>query len=133
MVKKRQRNSFLTPLVVEVQPDGRTFKIYREFTYRWYWREKGVDLVSVVRVPLGFVTDFASIPRIARLIIPKLGKHTKASVVHDYLYSGHRFLSRAKADQCFRAGMKELGVSWAKRWAMWAAVRLGGWMAWGKG
>ncbi len=124
---KRQRNSFLTPLVVEVMPNGKTFKIAREFTYRWL--RQGVT----IHIGSGFVTDFASIPRFARVIIPKLGRYTKASVVHDYLYQQPpSFYTRRYADLCFRDAMEEMGVVAWKRWAMWLAVRLGGWAAWRK-
>ena len=57
---KRGRNSFLTPLVVEVMPSGKRFKVAREFTYKWM--RKGIE----VHIAVGTLTDFASIPRIAR-------------------------------------------------------------------
>jgi len=122
-----KRNSFLTPLVVLVMPSGKTFKVAREFTYVWF----NIPL----HVPVGFVTDFASIPKICRLLIPKLGRYTKASVIHDALYQdaiSDWTFTRALADQCFREGMKELGVIAWKRWAMWFAVRLVGWALWRK-
>lgn len=122
---KRQRNSFLTPLVVEVMPGGKTFKIAREFTY--LWKREHIQ----IHVPVGFVTDFASIPRLARLIIPKLGKYTKASVLHDHAYQT-QVMTRKQADVMFKDGMRELGVVKWKRWAMWLAVRLAGWLAWKK-
>ena len=81
----------------------------------------------------GFLTDFASIPRVARIIIPKLGRWTKASVVHDYHYQhGIPSLTRAEADRCFLDGMEELGVVKWKRMLMYWAVRIGGFMAWRK-
>ena len=124
-MKKRERNSFLTPLVVEVMPSGKQFRLFCQFTYRWKYR----GLVIVITVPAGFVTDFASIPRIFRIIIPKLGKWTKSAVVHDYLYQ-FGGLSRKQADLCFLDGMKDLGVVKWKRWVMWAAVRVAGGFAW---
>ncbi|KKL75178.1 hypothetical protein LCGC14_2057500 [marine sediment metagenome] len=131
----RERNSFLTPLVVEVMPSGKTFKVARQFTY--LWKRKFIE----IHISPGLVTDFASIPRVCRLIIAKLGKHTKASVIHDALYQGEyttpnsplRYeFTRAEADLCFRDGNEDLGVVIWKRWAMWAAVRIGGWLAWRK-
>ena len=124
---KSQRNSFFTPLVVEVQPNGKTFKIAREFTFRW--KHQGI---KDIHVPVGFVTDFASIPRVCRLIIPKLGKHTKATVPHDEIYRNHENFTRKETDLMFRDGMKELGVKPWKYWIMWLAVRLFGWLAWKK-
>ncbi len=126
---KRQRDSFLTPLVVEVMPSGKTFKVAREFTY--LWKRKGIT----VHIAVGTLTDFASIPRLARLIIPKLGRHTKASVPHDAIYRNELPLllfTRADADLMFRDGMEDLGVVRWKRWVMWLAVRLAGWASWRK-
>lgn len=40
----------------------------------------------IIRVPAGFVTDFASIPRAFWVVLPPTGKYGKAAVVHDYLY-----------------------------------------------
>ena len=128
-MKKRERNSFLTPLVVEVMPSGKTFKVAREFTY--LWKRGYVE----IHVGVGFVTDFASIPRFARLIIPKLGRWTKATVIHDAIYKdyipGVRF-SRFTADVIFYDGMADLGVARWKRCIMWVAVRIFGGFAWKK-
>ena len=127
-----ERNSFLTPLVVEVMPSGRKFRLYNPFTVRWY---HGDSLVTVIHLAAGFVTDFASIPRFARVVIPKLGRYNKAAVVHDAIYQdavpGHPF-TRKEADDVFLAGMIALGVAPWKRRLMYIAVRLGGWAAWKK-
>ncbi len=133
-MKKRQKNSFLTPLVVEVMPGGKRFKLHHEFTY--LWKREYIE----IHVSSGFVTDFASIPRICRLIIPKLGKYTKAAVIHDAIYQDDAFrvndvrgrFTRADADLVFRDGMRDLGVVKWKRIAMWLAVRLFGWASWRK-
>lgn len=88
-----------------------------------------------IRVPLGFVTDFASVPIGFRNIISPDGNHNRAAVVHDYLYSryGRREgISRAAADAIFYEAMLDLGVSKLKAWTMWSAVRVGGWIPWRK-
>lgn len=82
-------------------------------------------------VPADFVTDFASVPSFLWSIFPPSGRHTRAAVLHDWLYvSGAT--SRADADGLFRRAMKELGVAGWRRWAMWAAVRLFGGPLWAK-
>lgn len=122
-----ERNSFLTPLVVEVMPSGRTLRLAVPFTFRWK------SLGTTIRIPAGFVTDFASIPRFARMVIPKLGRYNKAAVVHDAIYQGVvPGFNRYGADQAFLAGMVALGVAPWKRRLMYWAVRLGGWAAWRK-
>ncbi len=132
-----ERNSFLTPLVVEVMPSGRKFRLAVPFTFDWRYRAKYPGLR--IRVAAGFVTDFASIPRFARLLIPKLGRYNKAAVVHDAIYQGAFSTTgpswvweRKDADDAFLAGMVALGVAPWKRRLMYWAVRVGGWAAWKK-
>lgn len=122
----RERNSFKTPLVVEVM--GKRFRLHYNFTYRWKYK----GLTIVISVPAGFETDFASIPRFAWILIPKLGRWNKAAVIHDWLYQ-HGALSRKQADRCFRDGMRDKGVKpWQYNLIYWA-VRLFGWLAWKRG
>lgn len=83
----------------------------------------------------GAITDGASIPRIAwRLFGPPLGDtYTGAAVLHDTLYrtqGANGMLSRAQCDEVFFQAMLDSGVSWWRAYAMWAAVRAGGWAAW---
>ena len=123
------RNSFKTPLIVEVLPSGKRFKLHFAFSYFW---KSGSELV---RVKQGFETDFASIPRILRIIIPKLGRWNKAAVVHDWLYSADGrlwWVDREIADLIFLDAMADLGVAKWKRYVMYWGVRLGGWLAWRK-
>ena len=77
---------------------------------------------SLVTVPAGFVTDLASIPRIARLAIPKNGRHRKAAVIHDYLCRLGLNFSRRLADRIFLEAMKVCGVSAIQRRLMYWAV-----------
>jgi hypothetical protein len=96
-------------------------------------------------VPVGFVTDFATVPRFLHWLVSPYGGYTRAAVLHDWLlvqlagwtdrYNGGRNLDMAlpenlppadsrDCDGIFRRVMEELGVPWAKRWTMWAAVRV---------
>ncbi len=100
-------------------------------------------------VPLGFETDFASVPRFLHWLVLPYGPYTRAAVLHDWLLTElaeWRKLSQAErsfntvlaepldnvrkppadsrdCDGIFRAAMADLGTPWAKRWTMWAAVR----------
>ena len=92
-------------------------------------------------VPVGFVTDFATIPRFLHWLVSPYGAYTRAAVLHDWLltelaaFAGRqrRGLTGDQAwpppansrdcDGIFRRVMQDLGVPWAKRWAMWSAVR----------
>jgi len=78
-----------------------------------------------VTVPAGFISDFASIPRLFWRVLPPWGEYNRAAVVHDYLYRTH-LRTRAGADDLFLALMVELGVSRWKRRVMYRAVRMFG-------
>ncbi len=80
------------------------------------------------------VTDLASIPRIARRLLPPDGPYVKAAIPHDDLYvtKGHggRF-TRREADDILLEAMEVLGVPAWKRTMVYRAVRLGGQAGWG--
>lgn len=82
-------------------------------------------------VPKGFKTNFASVPKIFRNIVEPWGKHGKAAVVHDYLYSKKLF-ERKKSDKIFLEIMEYCGVGWLKRHLMYRLVRLFGGGYYGK-
>jgi hypothetical protein len=75
-------------------------------------------------VPPGFRTDFASVPRLFVWLLPKYGRYTRAAILHDFLCDEAREgrIDRDDADGLFRRSMRELGVSFLRRWIMWAAV-----------
>ena len=115
-------SSFTKPLVLEFDPnnkEGRYWKTTRRFTY-YVGKEDSGDKVMV---PKGFNTDLASVPPIARMLIPKSGKYNQAAVVHDYLYHTME-RPRKEADKIFLEAMKVLGVPFWKRHVMHKAVRL---------
>lgn len=79
-------------------------------------------------VPAGFRTDFASVPRIFQMLIPKNGGHDAPAIVHDYFYRMKPFgISRLDADRLFLRMMKEVGVNKVRRTLMYCAVRIMGW------
>lgn len=97
----------------------------------------------------GFITDLASVPRVATPYVPRYGIYTLAAVAHDLLCriaaglilacrtprqtdpkTGRcrvcgllPWISRRDADGMFRRVLRTQGVSFPKRWCMWAAVR----------
>ncbi len=86
---------------------------------------------EVIAVPTGFITDFASVPKVFRKIIPPRGKHGKAAVIHDYCYYT-AYYSKWKSDRIFLEGMEVLKVKKWKRYTMFWAVVLFGRYAWYK-
>jgi hypothetical protein len=75
-------------------------------------------------VPAKYQTDFASVPRVFQWLLPKYGRYTKSAVLHDFLCDASKTgkFDRDDADGIFRRTMRELGVSFLRRWIMWAAV-----------
>lgn len=82
-----------------------------------------------VDVPTGFVTDFASVPRIFWQFLPRDGKYTYPAIVHDYMY-WVQDRPRDSADEIFRIGMQEFGVDPIVLNAVYWGVRAGGSIAW---
>lgn len=84
-----------------------------------------------IAVPSGFMTDFASIPWLFRWWqTGSTGPQRVAGYFHDWLYSEQSKYDRKYSDRVFRLVMEAAGGSAFKRWAMYLALRLGGWAAW---
>lgn len=113
-------------------PDGDHWRTTTRLTYK----HKAQGTVIRVRVPAGFVTDGASIPRLLwSLVGHPLGEYHPAAIVHDALYDGTAPLPnldnpRRVADQILLAACADLGVSWVKRRTLYIGVRVGGWLPW---
>ena len=118
-------SEFTDILLVSPLADGKTWVIHKEFTY--YVGELGSD--EMIKVPVGFQTDFASVPRPFWSIVPKWGKYGKAAIVHDYCYWEQHY-PRKQADEIFREAMGVLGVALWRNFLMYWAVRLFAQAAW---
>jgi hypothetical protein len=71
-------------------------------------------------------TDLASVPFFLQWLVRSYGRHTMAALVHDELWESTSTIPQLRrANRLFRHAMWELGVAWARRWLMWAAVTLG--------
>lgn len=114
-----------------------------------YHSEKTGMLLEVLR---GYITDFASVPRIVREM-PGLGVNGRSrapAVLHDFLYSmqgkvdvvytiesddhdrtkgkEHRMFSRKECDDLFLEALESVQC-WTRH-ALYAGVRAGGWAYW---
>jgi hypothetical protein len=100
--------------------NGRTiFRLTAPFRY--------VSSLGEIKVPAGFVTDGASIPRVFWNIFDPYGPYLKAAVVHDYLYSPlNDDYYRGEADCIFKEAMYNMGIGWPTRETIYRAVRLFG-------
>lgn len=77
-------------------------------------------------VPVGYVTDLATSPRLLWNLLPPIGVYEAAAVLHDWFCTdGIRLgiVTSSEADAIFRDLMGEAGASLPTRWTMWAAVR----------
>mgnify|MGYP001582945821 CR=1 FL=1 len=98
-------------------------------------------------IPKGFVTDFASVPRVpvAYTLFGNRAHHE--SVPHDYFYQTHRLeeikcgdllqknttIGKATADKIFLEAMEARGKSKFVRYAMYWGVVLGGYSSYKSG
>jgi len=116
---------FTDTLTVSPYPDGRRWIIRCNFGY-----DVGTEGSNEkINVPEGFVTDFASVPRILWGVFPRWGKYGNAAVIHDYLYWQQKY-SRKRADDIFLEAMEVLSVGWFQKYSLYYAVRIFGWFAW---
>jgi hypothetical protein len=95
--------------------DGKWFRLYWSFKYA---AKNG----NVYVVPAGINTDFASIPRGMRWLIPRVGDHGMAAVLHDWLCE-FKIVKRKEADRLFLEAMEYSKVNWFKRRFMYFGVR----------
>lgn len=90
----------------------------------------------VYRVPEGYLTDFASVPRIPGVYWRYGNKATIPALWHDWLYDGcePRKFTRKEADEMFLAKMEMLNdpPGRLRRRIMYRAVRMFGWLFWQK-
>ena len=116
--------TFLTPLRAEKLDDGR-WRLLEPLRFQ------SMRFGGVLIAPEGFVTDFASTPRLVWTLWPKDGPWSAAAVVHDAAYHhalvnaiGQRVhLIKPFADDLFDEALKARGVGWWTRTSMVTAVR----------
>lgn len=118
---------FSNPLIVSPLKNGKDWVVRQEFVYEV--GEAGSN--EKVIVPVGFITDFTSVPRIFWWAVNKWGKHGNAAVVHDYLYQSQT-CSRKKSDKIFLEAMLFSDVNIVLAYLMYWSVRLFGWKTWNK-
>jgi hypothetical protein len=117
------------PMVLQLEPDGARFRILRQFGYR----DPTYDEPFVVPKNVDtFRTDLASIPWFFAWLVPGLGTHLPAVLLHDGLVVGPKEgkthdgpdVDREEADRILRDAMASLGTPVVRRWLMWTAVIL---------
>lgn len=144
-------SSFTSPLIIELMDEQREglniYSLVEGFSYylsdAGYIFKNSSDIKSItIEVPQRFLTDFASVPRFFRWLIPPTGKHSKAAVLHDFLcfcVGKHKrdifkqekidireyksiYLKRSEADLIFKEALEVLKVNPLKRFIIFRAV-----------
>lgn len=103
------------------QIDDKHFKLLTDLVYE---SEKyGLK----IRVPAGFVSDGASVPRVPLLFFFFGSKGKRAAVIHDWLYR-NALVSREVADGIFKEALFDTNKGAYTAWGMYLGVRGFGWI-----
>ncbi len=113
---------FLTELDVRLKDDDTIWEILSPLIYE-------SDIIGKIKVPKGFLTDFASVPRIPIAYRLYGDRAHRESVLHDYLYCIDSVpqATYSQANNVFFEAMTVRGKPWGVRHAMYWGVVLGGW------
>lgn len=122
-----------SPVLFEIerkQTNSKNFVVRRGLVYIHVKSKPNVAII----VPPHFVTDHASVPYVARWIVNQTGRHSAASVLHDWLYTvaeppadQTQFRKeRFRADRIFLEAMRTSGVGLVRRSLLYRAARLAG-------
>jgi hypothetical protein len=112
---------FCGELKVTVPIDGDIRTLLSPLVYKY--KDK------LIEMPIGFKTNYGSVPMIFQNIISASGKATYGYVLHDYLYHTGMF-TRDECDKILRKVMVELGVSPWRASVVYYALKVGGQKAW---
>jgi hypothetical protein len=109
--------------VVEVLPAKTGGKIYRLKEPLSYITD--IPTTHMIKVPSGFESDGASVPRAFWRLFPPSGQYTAAAILHDWLCI-KKPVSSKDAARIFLEAMENLGVPRRVRYPMYWAVRFFG-------
>jgi len=113
MTQTRFSPSHGLPVIIDHTDPRNPFVLSEEVHYRG-------PLIEVT-IPKGFRHDGASIPRLLWSLMPRVGRWSRAALVHDYLYA-NAIGTKKIADAVFHDILKFDKVSAITSWTMWKAV-----------
>jgi hypothetical protein len=118
--------AFKAPMEASPTGDGKYWVLKAPLVYMQQNKE-----VPQIVAPRGFVTDFASVPRLFWSVLPTCGKYVSAAVIHDYLYWFQPAnCDRECADDVLLKAMEDAGVDLVTRRAIHIGVRAKGGSSW---
>lgn len=116
----KRRSAFLTPLDTRLVDEfADTHQLLAPLVYYSELLQREVTVAA------GFVTDFASVPRLPFAYMVVGGKGKRAACLHDWLYSGAA-ADRKSADRVFAEALRACGYGRLVENLMYAGVRFGG-------
>jgi len=92
--------------------------------------DKLIDGTELI-VPVGTVSNGASVPKLLRGIYSNIGTYTLPAVVHDYLYENNLY-DRKFADRQFLIDMGKTNTNYFTKWLFYYTVRIFGGINWKK-
>ena len=115
-------SSFTSPFKVKVHNvplKEKPFEVLEDFRF---FSAKYPEVV--VNIPIGYRSDFASVPRVFWAIVPPIGKYSKACVVHDWLIDNieNHNLSINKINKILFEGMSVLKVGKFNKYLIYGGV-----------
>ena len=111
-------SSFTSHPPLKPLDDGIRWEVMEEFEYHI----GSEDSNDIIKIPKGYISDLASIPRLLWGIIgAPWGKYGYAAILHDYMC---QYGPKSKADFVFYEAMGVLGVPGWKRSMMFFGVRM---------
>lgn len=122
-------SAFKTSLVAECIDDTAA-------SGRGFWRLRipfvyASDLLGrEITVEPGFITDYASVPRVPILYWLFGDSAHEAAVLHDWLYHHHEICDEETADKVLLEAMHVEGIPRWRAWCIYQGVRLGGRSSW---
>lgn len=107
-------NYFNTPFFVKIDNSSLEKKPFTVAQSFHYYSNRYKKLITI---PVGFKTDFASVPRLLSWLILPFGKYSKAAIIHDYLIENRvdQDLNFHQINMIFFDAMSDLNVkTWEK-------------------
>jgi hypothetical protein len=116
-------SEYLSPLIVR-ELDDKIWELTADFLYK-------SDLYGgVIKIPAGFPTDFASVPRIIPIAYALLGDRAhRPAAIHDWLYACQA-LPRELADKIIKEAMALERISPFIKYPIYWGVKIGGQGSW---
>ncbi len=93
---------------------------------KWFKSTRPLRYISesgkIYSIPSSVPTDFGTVPRGLRWLVPRIGLYNYATYFHDWLCEDH-IVSRKEADRLFLEAQKACGLGWFKRRLRYFGVR----------